>query len=147
MNVLVVGPESSGGRYISRCLAASDQLHVLHWSMPHGPSREDRFWPDERDFDDHRFDVAVLTLRNWDQMVLSASNEHTNSIELAESNARLAIVKTSAWLTKRSLRWRTVSYEALSDPDTIPYLFHWIGVPAVAVEEFIDGNSKWLELD
>ena len=143
----MIGPESSGGRYVSRCLGFSPELEVHHWSMPYGPSRGDRHWPSDRNFDGVRFSEAIVTTRDWEPMILSATKEHVNDLEQAEVIARRSYLFTIQWLMSRGVRWRTVSYEALSNPSCMRSVFRWLGVPEPPyVEDFEDGNDKWYEL-
>lgn len=147
MNLVVVGPESTGGRYLSTQLRKLSDVSVRHWSMPHGPSRGDRFWPTDRDFDDWDFDHAILTIRSWHPMVLSAQKEHTNDLAMAEMNVRYALWSCINWFVEHEVDWRVVTYESLADKRAFATLCRWLGREEVEIDPFVDGNAKWYDLD
>lgn len=149
MKVLVIGPESSGGRFVARWLRQSDGLEVEHYSSPMGGEYADRHWPTDR-LDPSEFDRAVVTTRAWYPMIKSQAAHHVTAGEdAAEFLTRLSYVKIHLWLHENGIPWRLCSYESLMIPGTtrMADLFRWFGVdPEPCPEEIINGNIKWEDM-
>lgn len=146
MKVMIIGPESTGGRYVSRIVSLVPELEVKHWSMPHGARRIRRFWPTDENFDGWVPDLCLVTTRDWYPTVMSATKEHTNDLAVSMENFSLAYQKIMDYLQENEIKWRTVTYECLDNMDSIETIFDWIGcsVPD-GIEPFIDGNVKWYQ--
>lgn len=145
MKIGIIGPESSGGRYMERMLNSSpDKPEVHHWSVPYGPSRGERWWPPLRCPDlILSMDKIIVTIRDWHSMVLSATKEHTNNQLVAELNARQALCDIFA-LIEDHPSWRVVVYESLESDQSVLRLFEWLEIARPAeLEQFTNGNEKW----
>lgn len=147
MKVMVIGPESTGGRYVSRLIGKSDEIdEVRHWSMPHGPKSGFRFWPTEHNFWGWHPDACCVTVRDWYPTARSATQHHTLDEEVSERNLRMAYAKILGYMTYKEIPWRFVSYEALPNLDSVASIFTWLGVSVPNdLEVFVDGNGKWYE--
>lgn len=144
MRVGIIGPESSGGRYLERLISSSDDCPVVHhWSVPYGPSRGDRFWPPHRCPELIKgMDKLIITVRDWHSMILSAEKEHTNDLYEADHNARQAYKDIISIMAEHN-NWRFVTYESLASKQCIVRLFEWLELEVSDIESFVDGNPKW----
>lgn len=146
MKVLVTGPESTGGRFVGRWLAADDGLEVVQRSLPF-EGRHLRHWPTEHDYDGFGPDRVVLTLRGWVPTRDSQVGLHVPSRAHAESNMVEALRRFFGWVGYLPLRW--VVYENLcAYPERVMGdLFGWLGrEPVGCPEPVVDGNPKHLVL-
>ena len=157
MRVLVVGAESTGGRWLSALLrrfqetswinSGGTDLEDAHYSMPHGPDDQGRgrHWPTEHDFDNFDPDAVLVMTRDWYAQIGSAAKNHQPfddrlAVEHAETAAREAYRRIMAWLGGAQVRfsrppapsrWRFVSHHALScgdDADVWTSILVWLGV-------------------
>lgn len=167
---LVVGPERSGTRLLTRILIAAgcygddgheqrldaklpDELPMLVWrrSVPHR-----REWPDlqsmagvlrRKGYKDVR---AVVTTRDWFAVAQSQVSEKlVDDMAMAYRNQQRAYGSIMAELMLSKVPFMVVSYEHLVQrpQQTIANLMDYFGLPALIATgvEVYDGNAKWYE--
>ncbi len=167
---LVVGPESSGTRLLSKVLMSagclgSDQ-HSQEWddlkfplpekpivfrrSLPH-----DRQWPDIGEIitkmRNAGYNVHVLvTTRDWHPVIQSqlASTNHFGYPRILE-HIRKAYTMIMVEVNKLHAPFTMSSYESLtSNSKSVNELLTFIGLPALSIDQqeelkLYDGNKKW----
>lgn len=163
---LVLGPESSGTRLMTRLLIAAgcfgDSGHeqrlddyglehaakVIVWrrSLPHGGE-----WPLIPHMVEqllmHDYEVtAVVMSRDWHSMIISQQQApHAETVEEAVCNIRTAYGMIFAGL--RGTPFEVVNYEALIQRplDTFRYLAQRLGLPSVEAPGIYiyDGNERY----
>ena len=165
--VFVLGPESSGGRFVHRWLDSHPEVWAWHWSMPHG-APGDRRWPAEMWYHRHR-DVhgdaeidkrldrgdtlLVVTQRMAEPMIASQlANHPVPSAEVAVSNIREGYDLIETWSRYHRqdlIGVEYVSYEAmvLYGERAMARVWERLGVdPVSPPEPIVDGNRKWLRI-
>jgi len=161
---LVLGPESSGTRLVTRLLVAAGcagtDAHHQWWdreaptaerivwrrSVPHGGR-----WPDvERmvwDLREAGYAVrAVVTTRDWFPAAMSQNGQHVRSLEQAYANLKRALPIILAHLQEAGVDYELVSYEGLvaRPRQMVAWLTGRLGLPMPGqIEEIVDGNEKW----
>ena len=168
---LVLGPESSGTRLMTRLLMAAgcegDDGHDQRWdeqfpdpaerplivwrrSVPHRGEWHDADWMIPELLDDGYAVSIVIMSRDWHAMAISQQQIHTNGdIALALSNIRLAyrcIFNDLVIGHMHDVPYELVNYEAIvmRPAGTLTYLFGRLGltVPAM-VPDIYDGNARY----
>jgi hypothetical protein len=159
---LVLGPESSGTRLLTRILIAAgcygDDGHeqrldsaipdepLLVWrrSLPH-----DKQWPDIAGLVGllrlHGYAVtAIVSSRDWHAMALSqVQAPHAPDVSTALVQIQQAYLRIFAGLRSTATPFRVVNYEALvMRVETSIRLLEHLGLPAEARIEVHDGNAK-----
>lgn len=163
---LVLGPESSGTRLMTRLLVAAgvegDFGHDQRWedslpseeplvairrSVPHR-----RQWPDIAglvgDLRARRYEVtAIVTSRDWHSMIISQqAAPHAESVEEALAHIRRAYCDIFSALGLRETPYEVVNYEALTQRPAkmLAYLFQRLGLPVPESIPYIyDGNARY----
>lgn len=160
---LVLGPESSGTRLMTRLLIAAgcygDDGHVqrldraipdvprLAWrrSLPH-----DQQWPDVQaivtKLRTHGYSVSALVMsRDWHAMIASQlAAPHVATEIAAFGNIRNAYHQIFHDLAELHLRFEVVNYEALvlRPRATVTALMARLALPAPDMVSIYDGNAK-----
>lgn len=146
MNVLVVGPESSGTRLVSRWLEAHPDITARHWSLPSGEQWA-RHWPDDHDFDGETPHAVVLVIRSFTATVESQHHRQlvTHRKE-AEANAVLALTRCLTWCVSHGYPLTWVVYDDIVRwPFRFDAVFRWLGLdPVPCPHPIVDGNERWL---
>ena len=164
---LVLGPESSGTRMMTRLLMAAgcqgDGGHEQHWddalpedvspivwrrSLPHGGE-----WPSldlmTHRLREHGYTVyAVVMARDWTAVAQSQMEHWGHSWETALDNLQTAYPYIFASLLKFQVPYVMVSYENLVQhgPQSLTDLLGSIGLVPPAEFEMDDATAKRLEV-
>lgn len=141
--VLVIGPESSGGRLVFRLMNSHPDIQAVHFSFPYGPASGHRYMPTANNVLSHNPTHAFITTRDWDAMLRSKVRNHEPDERIALQEQREALIALFDIAACLYIPWRTVSYEALvADPEKVSEeLFTFIGVTPIPVaEDVYDGN-------
>lgn len=150
IGVVVVGPESSGSRYVTAVLMAGNQhgAAIAHRSAPY----DRRFVPlDEIMGDLDRNDIrVVICSRRGDVLTLSqVRNGHAADTD----DALVQIQRSYVWMlgecTRLMLPFLMTSYESFADPVYRLWVATWAlddpDSDAVVGIGFSDGNTRYLE--
>ena len=142
MRVLVVGPESSGGRWVADLLRAGapSEVEVAHYSMPHGPDGREREAPHDfaaaaaervwrmrpstllpldwgrhwpTEHDFDDFDPDRVLITTRDWLPMTASAGATHPITDGTRPGEEATLRIFRWLDGATHPFRLVSFEAL----------------------------------
>lgn len=142
MNVLVVGPESSGTRFVSRWLEAHQEITARHWSLPSGEQWA-RHWPTDHNFDGETPDAVVVVVRSFEGTIASQRDrELVTCRKEAEANIVLALLRGLSWAVSHGHATYIANYdEIVTYPRRFAALFRWLGLePIEPPEPVIDGT-------
>lgn len=167
---LVLGPESSGTRLVTRILInagciGSDQ-HTQPWdqepfpdpvsqivfrrSVPHGGN-----WPDIRDVlqrikNRGYIPHAVIMSRDWHSIIKSqVACQHVKNEDEAKDNLGKVYPFIFNALEGQQVPYLMMTYESITlSPQTVNGLLHLLGLPVLDQEKIgslalYDGNDKW----
>lgn len=150
--VTVIGPESTGGRFVCEWLNNHVDIEARHWSMPHGP---DRRWPcvdGSYDFFDWPPEFVVVTTRSWVPTTLSQQMHHmtTDVFDGPIVNLQLAYRKIFFWLGSNvfELPFHVVHYERLVKNPKVEMSSVFNRMELNYIEPprpVVDGDVKWIE--
>lgn len=144
--VVILGPESSGGRFVHRWLDSHPDIDAEHWSMPHGPPGERR-WPTNTGEITPRVDLLVVTQRMAEPMIASQMEYHPVDEHEAAQNVSTTYLLVHRWAAREHTIPEFVSYEALVTYGERAMARVWQRLnldPVPCPERIIDGNEKWL---
>lgn len=145
MNILQVGPESSGGKLLGKWMA-DNGIHVTRYSFPYGYGSH-RGWPTEKVADwleQNPEGPVVVTMRGT---MFAARSQvavpHVHSQERALQNIREAYVRIFRLLEDRP--YYPLVYEAVVHyPETVTAgLSEYLGVTVNPPRGMYDANEKW----
>lgn len=138
--VLAVGVESSGTRVLTRLLSCSDELEVIHRSVPYGRD----WWVDPGPID-----AAVVIQRAWRYVIRSQMERgHMDIWAHLSPYDKLAMATEHLFVQVRRLDvpFTMVTYaDLIQDPQgNMTELWQWLKVKPVPVTEVIyNGNGRW----
>jgi hypothetical protein len=132
--VVVLGPESTGGRLVNRL------VNGHHFSFPHGDH-----WPDD-DIEALHPTHAVVCVRAWHPTIRSKTAHHTVTGAVEElQEAYIRIFGLLSWL---DIPFMLVTYENLvaRSDDVAAELAHFLERNHQPFDEVVtDQNAKWYE--
>tara|TARA_B100000989_G_C19472688_1_gene441440 strand:+ start:666 stop:1202 length:537 start_codon:yes stop_codon:yes gene_type:complete len=170
--IIVIGPESSGTRNLTRLLIsagfAGDSGHeqrffnpeifkkekpekfVIRTSVPHDNQLID-FVRLKEVYENLNYKIYVLiTSRDWNCMLQSQVNAgHTDTLDNAEERTRLALSFIYEKCFHSKISYNIVSYESLVNypKETLGFLEKLIDIKFPEDHNIVNGNLKYYNLD
>jgi len=167
---VVIGPESSGTRLLTRllvrmgCIGSGEHEQALDQGLPKAdgtPVVWRRSYPHRGEWPDlgamvkkakaAKYEpVALVIVRDHEATARSqVAAPHVESYGLALANIAEAQGRVLDDVRAAKLDWRLVTYEGLiaRPHGTLAWIGDWLGLPPVLGEALTDGNAKYLEAE